>query len=201
VNGELRLSGRRVHLRPLAVEDFSAWSRVRTDNDDWLTPWEPRITPGRPDVVNDPRAFAARCGARGREAQLGTGFGFGIFLGADFIGEINLSAIRRGALQSGDIGYWMDHAHAGSGYMPESVVTVFRFAFEELVLHRVEIDIIPRNQRSRRVVEKLGLRQEGLAERLVEINGVWEDHLRFAITAEEWEERQEELLQEWVHPL
>lgn len=193
-----RLRGRRVALRPLVLDDFTRWSDVRNRNEEWLTPWEPQPVLGRPDVVNDPRAFAARCGARAREAQLGTGYGFGIFLGEDLIGEVNLSAIRRGALQSGDIGYWIDQARAGQGYMPEAVVVVLGFAFQELGLHRVEIDIIPRNHRSRRVVEKLNLRQEGMAERLVEINGRWEDHLRFAMTAEEWAERAEELLDAWV---
>jgi [ribosomal protein S5]-alanine N-acetyltransferase len=74
---------------------------------------------------------------------------------------------------------------------------VLRFAFEELRLHRVEICIVPRNANSRRVVEKLGLRCEGLAERFLEINGVWEDHLRFAITLEEWVERREEFSVWW----
>ncbi|MHB1447289.1 MAG: GNAT family N-acetyltransferase [Acidimicrobiales bacterium] len=198
MNSSLRLQGRRVGLRPLVAEDFPAWAAVRQNNEDWLTPWEPRPVVGRPDVTNDQRAFAARCGARAREAQLGSGYGFGIFLDEHLIGEVNLSSIRRGALQSGDIGYWIDRDHAGQGYMPESVVTVLAFAFEDLALHRVEIDIIPRNQRSRRVVEKLDLRMEGLAERLVEINGVWEDHLRYAITLEEWSRRGSQLRKDWL---
>lgn len=198
MSGVPTLKGRRVTLRPLVAEDFPAWSDVRVRNEEWLTPWEPKPMAGRPDVVKDQRAFSARCGARAREAQLGTGFGFGIFLAGALVGEVNLSSIRRGALQSADVGYWIDQAQAGQGYMPESVVTVLEFAFEDLSLHRVEIDIIPRNSRSRRVVEKLGLRLEGLAERLVEINGDWEDHLRFAITTEEWIERGPELRKQWI---
>jgi len=50
------------------------------------------------------------------------------------------------------------------------------------------------------VVEKLGLRCEGTAERYLEINGVWEDHLRYAITVEEWEVRREELTRQWLRP-
>ena len=68
-------------------------------------------------------------------------------------------------------------------YIAEAVVVLMRFAFEQLQLHRLEICIVPRNANSRRVVEKLDVRCEGLAERYLEINGVWEDHLRFAITA------------------
>jgi ribosomal-protein-alanine N-acetyltransferase len=62
----------------------------------------------------------------------------------------------------------------------------------------MQIAIIPRNGNSRRVVEKLGVRQEGVAERYLEINGVWEDHLRYAITVEEWMERGEKLCREWI---
>jgi ribosomal-protein-alanine N-acetyltransferase len=82
--------------------------------------------------------------------------------------------------------------------MPESLVILSQFAFDELHLHRIQISIIPRNSASRRVVEKLGIRDEGIAARYLEINGVWEDHVRYAITAEEWEVRRDELLRDWI---
>jgi ribosomal-protein-alanine N-acetyltransferase len=82
--------------------------------------------------------------------------------------------------------------------MPEALVLVCRAAFEDLRLHRVQISIIPRNTSSRRVVEKLGIRDEGVAQRYLEINGVWEDHIRYAITVEEWEQRRAQLLADWV---
>ena len=60
------------------------------------------------------------------------------------------------------------------------------------------MSIIPRNAASHRVVEKLALRNEGIAVRYLEINGAWEDHVRYALTAEEWIERRDELLADWV---
>jgi ribosomal-protein-alanine N-acetyltransferase len=96
------------------------------------------------------------------------------------------------------VGYWIDEDLAGKGYMPEAVAVILRFAFEELSLHRVQIAIIPRNTASRRVVEKLDLREEGVALRYLEINGAWEDHVRYAITTEEWAERRDQLLKDWV---
>ena len=74
------LCGRRTTLRPLEVEDFSAWREVRRRNAELLNRWEPRRTFGLPDPVEDRRAFAMRCAARRRERQLGTGWGFGVFL-------------------------------------------------------------------------------------------------------------------------
>jgi ribosomal-protein-alanine N-acetyltransferase len=105
---------------------------------------------------------------------------------------MNVSSIQRGPFQNAYVGYWIDERMAGKGYTPEALVVAMRFAFEDLRLHRLQIAIIPRNRPSRRVVEKLGLRLEGIAERYLEINGVWEDHMRYAITTEEWQERRQE---------
>lgn len=190
--------GRRIHLRPLDPVDFCEWQAVRVRSHGWLTPWEPRRPPGSPDAVRSRPAFAARCKARDRERQLGSGYGFGIFVDGHLCGEINLNGIQRGPFQNAYVGYWVDEGSAGNGYVPEALVVIARFAFDDLNLHRLQIAIVPRNRPSRRVVEKLGLRCEGTAERYLEINGVWEDHLRFAITAEEWHERRSELLTRWV---
>jgi [ribosomal protein S5]-alanine N-acetyltransferase len=198
VSDHLVLKGRRVTLRPLTVADFPQWQEVRTRSRDWLTKWEPIRPPGAPDVVDSRAAFAARCRARDRERQLGTGYGFGIFVGSRFCGEINVNGVQRGPFQNAYVGYWVDEACAGRGIVPEAVVVVARHAFEELGLHRLQIAIIPRNKASRRVVEKLGIRDEGVAVRYLEINGVWEDHVRYAITVEEWKDRREELLRDWV---
>ncbi|MEO7571047.1 MAG: hypothetical protein ABIX10_01295, partial [Acidimicrobiales bacterium] len=94
------LIGRRVVLRPLVVEDFPAWHEVRSRNGDWLLKWEPLRTPGAPDPVHSRATFAVRCGARQRERQLGTGFGYGVFVDGHFGGEINLSIVQRGPFQS-----------------------------------------------------------------------------------------------------
>jgi len=192
------LFGRRVLLRPLVVSDFPAWREVRRRNEAWLTKWEPTRVPGQPDVVEDREAFSVRCSARQRERQLGAGYGFGVFVDGDFCGEINISSVQRGPFQSAYVGYWIDEQVAGRGYTPEALVVVARFAFEELRLHRVQIAIIPRNTASRRVVEKLGVREEGVALRYLEINGQWEDHVRYAITAEEWADWGARLCKEWI---
>ncbi|MGD9798582.1 MAG: GNAT family N-acetyltransferase, partial [Acidimicrobiia bacterium] len=136
--------------------------------------------------------------SRDRERQLGTAYGFGIFVGTRFCGEINLSGVQRGPFQSGSIGYWIDEDCAGHGYVPEAVVLLCRFGFEDLGLHRLEVAIIPRNKPSRRVMEKLGIREEGLAVGFLEIDGTWEDHVRFAITDDDWWARRSALVEDWL---
>ncbi|CAN5254512.1 GNAT family protein [soil metagenome] len=192
------LLGRRVLLRPLVASDFPAWRDVRRRNVDWLTRWEPQRVYGQPDTVEDRDAFTVRCSARQRERQLGTAYGFGIFVAGAFVGEINLSAVQRGPFQSAYVGYWIAEDQAGQGYVPEALVVLVRFAFEELHLHRVQVAIIPRNKASRRVVDKLAFREEGVALRYLEINGTWEDHCRYAMTVEEWQERGDQLVGDWI---
>lgn len=188
-------------LRPLYRSDFRAWREVRRRNRDWLARWEPKRPAAVPDTVEDRGAFGARCAARRTERQQGSAYGFGVFVAGHFRGEMNLASIQRGPFQSCSVGYWIDQAVAGNGYTPEALVVVARFAFETLRLHRIQVSIVPRNAASLRVVEKLGLRNEGLAKRYLEINGVWEDHYRFAITVEEWLVRADELLTKWLNPM
>lgn len=193
-----RLFGKRVMLRALEPGDFEAWSEIRIRNDDWLTPWEPRRSASAPDPAREPKVFANRCTLRDRDQLADRSYAFGVFVEHRLVGEVNLNNVIRGALQGASIGYWVDQAAAGNGYIAEAVVVVLKYAFEHLRLHRVEICVVPRNHRSRRVMEKVGLRDEGIALRYLEINGVWEDHVRYAITVEEWKTRQDEFAANWL---
>jgi ribosomal-protein-alanine N-acetyltransferase len=194
------LYGKRIMMRPLAVNDFREWSEVRQRNAAWLTVWEPSRFPSQPDPVTDKSAFASRCLQRDRDRASGTAFQFALFVDGRIAGEVNLNNLIRGAMQSCTVGYWIDEAHAGHGYTAEGVALVMQFAFEQLGLHRVEICIVPRNVRSRRIMEKLEIREEGVAERYLEINGVWEDHIRYAMTVEEWDVRRTDIVAAWIAP-
>lgn len=201
-----RLHGRRVMLRPLVASDFAEWSEVRRHNEDWLTPWEPRRPIPEFDPTTNRTAFNTRCAARERDVANGLSYGFGLFIpdaegtGDRFCGEININHVLRGAVQTGTIGYWIDREFAGYGLVAEGVVVIAEFAFDQLLLHRLEICIVPRNTNSRRVMEKLALREEGVALRALEINGTWEDHVRYGFTAEEWRQRRRALTIEWLTP-
>lgn len=194
----VQLYGSRIMMRPLAVNDFAAWSEVRHRNGSWLTVWEPGRLANQPDPSTDKSAFASRCLQRDRDRAAGSAYQFGLFVDGRVAGEVNLNNVIRGAMQSCTVGYWVDQQHAGNGYTVEGVVLVMQFAFEQLGLHRVEICIVPRNHRSRRIMEKLGIREEGVAQRYLEINGTWEDHVRFAMTSEEWHERRSDVMGTWI---
>ena len=192
------LQSRRLTLRPLVVEDFAQWTEVRQRCRDWLLPWEPRRQPslGDPDV--DFRAFQTRCQYMFGERKKGRGFGFGIFLGDQLIGEMNMSSVYQHPFYSCFVGYWIDQQHAGQSYTPEALAAVLRFAFEECNLFRVQIAIVPTNEASLKVMEKLKINQEGIARKFLEINGAWEDHACFAMTVEDWAERSTDIIHDWL---
>lgn len=102
------------------------------------------------------------------------------------VARVTLGRVLRGAFQNSFLGYWCDVDHQRRGYITEAVEAVVAFAFGELALHRVQAGVMPRNVPSIRVLEKLGFRKEGLAERYLQIAGKWEDHVLFALTREEW---------------
>jgi [ribosomal protein S5]-alanine N-acetyltransferase len=193
------LIGARVLLRPLRAEDWEAWREVRIRCRDWLERWEPIAESGSADPALDFEAFRARCAAWERQRHFDAAYGFGLFL-ADgrFAGEVSLGSVQRGPFQMGYIGYWVDEAQGGNEYVPEGVVLLIRYAFETLRMHRLEAAIVPRNAPSRRVAEKLGLRDEGTAQRFLQIQGAYEDHIRYAITREEWRARGDEMVARFV---
>lgn len=181
-------------LRPLRASDHSAWKAVRIRSRDWLEPWEPLPEPGSPDPVADIDAFRARCGAWDRQRHFDSAYGFGLFRrDGELVGEVSLGSVQRGPFQAAYIGYWIDRAAAGQGLVPEGVALVMRYGFDDLRLHRLEASIVPRNAASRRVAEKLGLREEGTSLQFLQIRGVYEDHVRYAMTAEEWADRRADI--------
>lgn len=93
------------------------------------------------------------------------------------LGSVGLSNIVYGAFQSCHLGYQLDQHEQSKGFMTEAVREIVDYAFNEMGLHRIEANIMPRNKASLRVVEKLGFYHEGLALKYLKINGVWEDHI------------------------
>ncbi|WP_440602825.1 GNAT family N-acetyltransferase [Bacillus sp. GB_SG_008] len=110
-------------------------------------------------------------------------YSFGIYVieTEELIGNITLTEVLRGPLQSCYIGYYLDQNHNGKGYMTEAVRLVVSYAFNELKLHRLEAGVMPHNIGSIKVLEKSGFHKEGIAKKNVKINGRWEDHQVLAI--------------------
>lgn len=180
----VELTGPRVSLRAPCERDWRAFAELRTASRAFLEPWEP-IWPG--DALTR-AGFRQRVARHDQERRQATGHSFLIFDldGAQLYGGVGVTNIRRGVAQAGTLGYWIGEAHAGQGLMGEAVTVVLSYCFDALDLHRVEAACLPSNEASRRVLERAGLTREGYAERYLKIAGTWQDHLLFAMLAEDF---------------
>ncbi|GAA0079098.1 GNAT family protein [Clostridium sp. CTA-5] len=108
----------------------------------------------------------------------------GIFKDDKFIGKLKLSSIVCGIFKSGILGYSIDKAEEGKGYMKEAVNMFLKYIFDEEGLHRIEASALVDNERSKGVLKKSGFKELGLNEKYLLIDGKWKDHLTYYILKE-----------------
>mgnify|MGYP001792896717 CR=1 FL=1 len=175
------IAGSRVHLRHPCEADRRAWVTLRSASRDFLERWEPK----RPASIDgfgstgfDLYKHNADTDRQQRHLIIRT---------ADdtLLGHVGINEIARGPFQNGILGYWIGEAFAQQGYMTEAIRLVLQRGFGDLGLHRIEANIMPANTASKAVIAKCGFRLEGVSPRYLQIAGVWADHERYAITAEE----------------
>lgn len=169
-----------VNLRLVRVRDAKKLERLILGNREWLRPWEATNPHG-------PNTFDIKAQVRGllKQFKEDQGYPFVIEYRGEVVGQLNVANVLFGSVSSALLGYWIAPNFAGKEITPTAVALAIDYLLNIVGLHRVEIDIRPENSASLRIVEKLGLRYEGLKERYIHINGDWRDHYIFAITQEE----------------
>jgi [ribosomal protein S5]-alanine N-acetyltransferase len=88
-----------------------------------------------------------------------------------------------------EMGYWMGKPYWGQGYTTEAARALIALGFNELDLNRIYATYLVRNPASGRVMEKMGMRHEGLLRQHVEKNGRFEDLATCAILRSEFEQQ------------
>ena len=190
-----------VVLAPMRQRDRDEWERVRRANLGWLRPWEATIPP---DSEAGPATYIGLVRSLSKAARENRMLPWLVLVDPpdvrgrrskpELAGQLTVSGIVGGSASWGQIGYWIDQRFAGRGIIPTAVALAVDYCFEVMRLHRIEIAIRPENEKSLRVVTKLGFRPEGLRPRYLHIDGDWRDHLVFALNAEEVPEG---LLRRW----
>ncbi len=194
--GPVSLRAGAVELRPLRRSDGDSWQRIRIRDEAGIAPWD--ATSGLSWAARHDRAqWHSHRSLLISAARRGEVLPFVITLGGEFVGQITVGGIQRGALRSAWVGYWVDSTRQGSGVATAALALAVGHALGPVGLHRVEATIAPENLSSQRVVAHLGFRQEGLLRRYLDINGAWRDHLLFALTKEEVPGGTAELLLRW----
>ena len=163
----------------MRVSDARAWREIRVRNASWLRPWEPS-NPETPLVRSPIGPYVSMVRTMRREARQGVALPWVVCYGGEFAGQLTVGSVVWGSSRSGQIGYWIDEAYAGRGIIPTALAMAVDHCFRAMGMHRLEASIRPENTASRRVVEKLGFRDEGVRVRQLHINGSWRDHVCYA---------------------
>ena len=187
----IRLRSERLEIRELPPAAGGKVARFVAENWGFHRQWEPERAPDYFTAAVHRRILRAE---RISESVVhfwllrhpGTGTGRR-WRRAEIVGSASLSCIVRGAFQSCFLGYKTGEKYTRQGYMTEALRVIVSYAFDELGLHRVEANIIPRNIASLELVRRLGFREEGLSRRYLKIAGTWEDHVHMTVLSDEWD--------------
>ena len=98
------------------------------------------------------------------------------------LGTCNYTNIVRGPLLACHLGYQIARAAEGRGLMTEALQACNAFVFDSLRLHRIMANYRPENERSGRLLDRLGFVREGIARDYLFIDGAWRDHVLTALT-------------------
>ena len=166
------------------MRDAAQWSKTRLGDREFLEPWEPTtdVDWTRRQTIS---AWPSVCSGLRAEARKGRMLPFAIELDGQFCGQLTVGNVTHGALRSAWIGYWVASCATGRGVATGALALGLDHCFGPVMLHRVEATVRPENAASRRVLAKVGFREEGLLQRYLDVDGAWRDHLLVAITVEE----------------
>lgn len=175
----LERHGALVTIRPPRADDVAQWISVRGRNHARLKPFEPTW---KLDSLTA-EFFSRRLARQAAEWRDDRHYAFLIFRQDTnaLVGGVNVNNVCRGAAQFASIGYWIDGASEGKGYMSDALRALIPVAFNDLRLHRLNAAILPHNDRSRHLLERVGFVEEGFAPSYLEIDGQWQDHILFGL--------------------
>jgi [ribosomal protein S5]-alanine N-acetyltransferase len=169
----------RALIRLPEESDATKLLQYRIENQAHLAPWEPLREPVYYTLDHCMTSIAD-----GREnARLDRGYPLLVFDHGEnaVLATLTFANIVRGAFQACHLGYGVAANLQGHGLMQEVLRAGINWAFDELDLHRVMANYLPRNERSARLLAQLGFEREGYAKRYLQIAGVWEDHILTAL--------------------
>lgn len=173
----------RLILRSPLVEDTSLLSAFNSRNKNHLAKWE-NIVDSYTEENDQKRLLDWQ-----KECEEGRSARFFIFIKENphhLIGMCNFTQVFRGAFQACYLGYKIDHAFEGKGFMFEALQEAISYLFNELHLHRIMANYMPINLKSAHLLNRLGFEIEGYAKHYLLINGKWEDHVLTALSYEKW---------------
>ena len=105
------------------------------------------------------------------------------------LGEVCL-ILRSASSRQAELGYTFNPVFHGRGYATEAALALLAIGFEAAGMHRIYARCHALNAASRRVMERLGMRQEAHLREHLFVKGAWDEELIYALLEDEWRARQ-----------
>ena len=166
----------RLFVVPVAPEHAAANLAYYARNAEHLAPWEP-LWPSDFLTLDYWQSATRRAVGEARQDWAHRFIAFRQTDAEKMIASINLNNIVRGVFGAAHLGYSVDAGEQGVGIGTEAVGAVVDFAFAMLRLHRIMANYQPSNERSARLLRRLGFVPEGFARDYLFIAGAWRDHV------------------------
>ncbi|RKP45193.1 GNAT family N-acetyltransferase [Trinickia fusca] len=165
----------RLVLQAASRHHASALQRYSLDNRTHFKRWEP----ARPDEFYSLHAVESRLAAAEQDMAAASALYLMLLTRHDgtLIGCCNFTNIVRGVFQACHLGFSLGHAFEGSGFMHEALTAAIAYTFDTVGLHRIMANHRPENERSGRLLARLGFEREGFAHSYLKIDGQWADHV------------------------
>jgi len=181
------LTTNNLFLRLPNAEDIPSIIKYSKDNEAHLSPFEPKKPVGfyTQDFWQDRIPQHTEDFFADRSLRL---YAFDRQNKIEVVGSMEFSQISRGPFQACYLGYGIGAKHQGKGLMHEALMTAIGYAFKEMNIHRIMANHLPDNERSAKLLQRLGFQKECIARNYLRINGSWRDHVLNSLTNQNWVE-------------
>ncbi|KGI78908.1 GNAT family N-acetyltransferase [Oleiagrimonas soli] len=169
----------RTHIRLPREDDAERLLAYRRDNRAHLAPWEPERDDGYYTLEVCERAIVEHIEAAHADRAYPL-----LVLSPDdsvILATFTFANVVRGIFQACHLGYGIAADRQGEGLMHEALQAGLVWAFDDLRMHRVMANYLPDNERSERLLQRLGFEREGYARSYLKIAGAWRDHVLTAL--------------------
>lgn len=117
------------------------------------------------------------------------GFWAGIWYKGELAGSIGFLYVDQKNTNT-EIGYWLSKDYVGLGLATKACKLLIDYAFKDLHLNKVEINVAVKNHKSRAIPERLGFKEEGVIRDYEFLNGEYLDRVIYGMLREEWMKKQ-----------
>ena len=101
------------------------------------------------------------------------------------VGSVGLVRIDK-INKSAELGFWLSYAFQGRGIVTNSILRLLTYVFDQMDVHRIEVNVAEKNKKSIAVIERLGFKKEGIGRDALFFENKFHSLVRYSLLKNEW---------------